>query len=266
MIQLLKLGGSLITDKSLPRAPRNDVLKRISDEVAAYRTDHPESQLILGHGSGSFGHIPAKKYATRNGVRSAEEWRGFAEVHCEATALNRLVVDALRNAGLPVLPFSALEGVRCAERKISAWDRAPIFAAIENGLIPVVFGDTIFDSVLGGTILSTEELFAGIIRQSSETLRVLLAGIEAGIYADFPARTELVPEIRLDRERKNGLQFIQGSVYPDVTGGMKSKIEAVGTFLENPNVTEALVFSGNKSGSIYDALSGTRFGTRVVRP
>lgn len=265
MIQLLKLGGSLITDKSTPRALRKDVLDRIAGEIAAFRAGHPDTPLILGHGSGSFGHVPAKKYATRNGVRTAEQWRGFAEVHDDAAALNRFVVDALRAAGLPVLAFCAMDAVRSAGREIISWDRKPIFAAIENGLIPIVFGDTVFDSKLGGTILSTEELFAGIIRQAPEPIRVLLAGIEAGIYADFPERTKLISEIRLDSECQNSLQFIQASIYPDVTGGMKSKIDAVAVFLENENCTEALVFSGNEPASIYDALAGKRLGTRILR-
>src|SRR5512146_1620840 len=91
----LKLGGSLITDKDTPRAPRLDILARLAGEIAEARRQRPRMQIVLGHGSGSFGHVPARKYGTRQGVRTPEEWLGFAEVWKEARALNQIVVDAL---------------------------------------------------------------------------------------------------------------------------------------------------------------------------
>ena len=35
--------------------------------------------LIIGHGSGSFGHYMASKYGTRRGVNGPEQWMGFAK-------------------------------------------------------------------------------------------------------------------------------------------------------------------------------------------
>ena len=62
MIQLLKLGGSLITDKANAKTPRRETLSRIALEIAAYRRyAGADGRLILGHGSGSFGHIPADR-------------------------------------------------------------------------------------------------------------------------------------------------------------------------------------------------------------
>ncbi len=70
----LKLGGSLITDKKRPHTPRMDVIRRLAREIAAARNIRPDLQLVLGHGSGSFGHIPAEKYGTHQGVKSPSEW------------------------------------------------------------------------------------------------------------------------------------------------------------------------------------------------
>lgn len=266
-LTLLKLGGSLITDKASARTLRVETLNRIAREIAAYHGENPDARLILGHGSGSFGHIPAKKYRTRAGVQSAEEWRGFAEVHAEATLLNRAVLDALRGAGLPALSFVAMDSVRAQGGTIRSWDREPIWDALRNGLIPVVFGDTVFDANLGGTILSTEDLFFGLIDTLPTQCRVLLAGLEDGIYADFPQRTQLIPEISLPNGLNNyekGLQFIQASSFPDVTGGMASKVETVGTMLRTGRVREALIFSGERPGNVWNALRGVMLGTRVA--
>ena len=97
-LTLLKLGGSLITDKNRPHTPRLEVLARLAEEIAAARRQRPGLRLLLGHGSGSFGHVPAQKYGTCQGVHSADEWQGFVEVWHQAAALNRLVMEALRAA------------------------------------------------------------------------------------------------------------------------------------------------------------------------
>ena len=67
-IVFLKLGGSLITDKDKPYTPRLDKLANLSLEIKTVLDSIPELVLILGHGSGSFGHIAAKKHGTRDGV------------------------------------------------------------------------------------------------------------------------------------------------------------------------------------------------------
>ena len=61
----LKLGGSLITDKHTPRTPRPDVLARLMQEITEARAARPGMRIVLGHGSGSFGHVEAKRYGTR---------------------------------------------------------------------------------------------------------------------------------------------------------------------------------------------------------
>ena len=35
--------------------------------------------LVIGHGSGSFGHYMASKYGTRKGVDGPDQWAGFAK-------------------------------------------------------------------------------------------------------------------------------------------------------------------------------------------
>jgi isopentenyl phosphate kinase len=158
-LQFLKLGGSLVTDKSRPHTPRPEVLERLAQEIAAARQSNPALLLLLGHGSGSFGHVPAKKYGTRNGVQTPEGWLGFAEVWQEAVALNRLVIDALIATGLPAISFPPSASAIAEDGRVYSWDLAPLQAALQARLLPVVYGDTVFDRLRGGTILSTEDLF-----------------------------------------------------------------------------------------------------------
>ena len=66
----LKLGGSLITVKDQPHTPRLDVIERLAQEIAAARSADPGLQILLGHGSGSYGHVPASQFHTRQGVKT----------------------------------------------------------------------------------------------------------------------------------------------------------------------------------------------------
>ncbi len=99
----LKIGGSLITDKHRASTARLDVIERLADEIYLAIRTIKGVQLIIGHGSGSFGHIPAKQYQTRQGVHTPEEWQGFLEVYRQARQLNQIVFDIFSRKGLPVI-------------------------------------------------------------------------------------------------------------------------------------------------------------------
>ena len=185
-LQFLKLGGSLITDKKQPGTVRSEVIIRLAHEIASVREDRPGLSLLVGHGSGSFGHVPAQKYSTRQGVLTPQQWQGFAEVWFQAAALNREVVNALHAVGLPVVSFSPSAMVTGLGEDLYAWDLRPLQAALNANLLPVVYGDVIFDQKRGGTILSTEDLFSYLARQLKPA-RLLLAGMESGVWEDFPA-------------------------------------------------------------------------------
>src|SRR5688572_13632546 len=150
---LLKLGGSLITDKSIPYTPRFDKLAELAADISAALRTHPELSLVLGHGSGSFGHTAAKEYRTRDGVSGRGEsqtrlyWRGFSEVWFQASALNRFVIDSLHASEVPYVAFAPVSAVTASDGRVSGWDLTPLKAALRAGMVPVVYGDVIFDTV-----------------------------------------------------------------------------------------------------------------------
>ncbi len=257
----LKLGGSLITDKHQPRTPRREVIARLVGEIAAARQAQPEMRLVLGHGSGSFGHVPAKKYATRQGVDTPEGWRGFAEVWREAAALNRLVMDALASAGVPALALPPSAAVTARRGQVIAWDLRPLRAALRAGLLPVVYGDVVFDEDLGGTILSTEDVFAHLAGELAPR-RILLAGRAAGVWRDYPACTDLITEIT-PQNWPRLLAAVRGSAATDVTGGMAGKVAAMLKLVESIAGLEVWIFSGESLESVSRSLQGSPQGTRL---
>jgi isopentenyl phosphate kinase len=260
-LTLLKLGGSLITEKTSPRTLRPQVLTRLAEEIATALEKNPSMQLILGHGAGSFAHVSADRHGTRKGVYTLEQWRGFAEVWWDAVTLNHLVVEALLNAGIATITLSPAASVTARGGRVSHWDLGPLRAALRGGLLPVVHGDVVFDSQLGGTILSTEDLFMHLTRKLHPG-RLLLVGIEPGVWEDYPERTQIIPEITPD----NFEQFspvLSGSMATDVTGGMESKVEQCVQLTEEIPRIEIMIFSGVENGDLFDVLMGSRKGTLI---
>ena len=259
---LLKLGGSLITDKDKPYTPRLDKLKELASEVKTALDSNPGLNLILGHGSGSFGHVAAKKHGTRDGVQTKEQWLGFTEVRLQAAELNRYVVTSLFEAGIPAMPFPPSASIVSDKRKVTHHNVETIRRALEVNLLPVVQGDVAFDETLGGTILSTEDVFTFLVDQFPTT-RILLAGIEAGVWADFPARTQLVKQIQLaDYEAMRA--GIKGSASTDVTGGMKAKVEEMLSLIQKQNKLTVQIFSAEEHGFLTRALQGENVGTLLT--
>jgi isopentenyl phosphate kinase len=258
MFVYLKLGGSLITDKDRAYTPRLQVLDSLTTQIASCLQENPNLQLILGHGSGSFGHQAAIRFGTRNGVASSD---GFAEVWYQASSLNRLVIESLHKIHLPAVTFSPISAVMALDGQVDSWNPAPMKAAITNGLIPVIHGDVAFDQVRGGTILSTEDLFTALCHHLPPD-KILLAGLEEGVWGDFPVRKNLIKEMT-PKDLEETTFGLGGSSATDVTGGMATKVNEMMRLIGRVPNLEVLIFSGQEPGNLRRALHGENPGTRL---
>jgi isopentenyl phosphate kinase len=260
----LKLGGSLITDKLTPYTLRPPMLEQLAREISDAHRQNPGLSLIIGHGAGSFAHTPAKKYGTRLGVHTSDQWRGFAEVWWEAATLNRYVMEALHKVKLPAIAFPPSASVTAKDGKMASWDLSAIESALAAGLLPVIFGDVIFDSQRGGTIFSTEDLFDHLAKRLCPT-RILLAGIEPGVWADYPICKNLIAEIT-PVSYAEIQRSVSGSAATDVTGGMASKVQQSLALVQAlPPGLEIFIFSGEKAGNVAKALAGENLGTCIKK-
>jgi isopentenyl phosphate kinase len=227
----LKLGGSLITDKTQPYTPLLDMMDDLALQIATTLQTQPNLRLVIGHGAGSFGHVAASEYKTREGYprpsplahreRDPNEenyWEGFAEVWYQASSLNRYVMKALHKANVRAISLPPSSSVISSDGKVSVWETTPIRMALSSRIVPVIFGDVVFDEIRGGTILSTEDLFMHLARALSPE-RILLAGLESAVWEDFPARTKKLEKITPQTfdEISAGIGKAEGV---DLTGGM----------------------------------------------
>jgi isopentenyl phosphate kinase len=261
---LLKLGGSVITDKNRPFTAREDVIRRLGREIRQALDDRPDLRLILGHGSGSFGHVVAQKYRTREGISSIQEafhvesWRGYAETAAAAARLNRLVTDLLLEGGIPIVSYQPSASARCRKGDLMYFDTHAMQQVLGAGLTPLVYGDVAVDAVQGFTIISTEQIFDNIAREL-QPARIILAGIVDGVYAADPLtnpNASRYEEITQDNWHEVEAA-LGGSHGTDVTGGMFSKVRDMYHLMLAQPPLQVHIVSGEIPGRVASALSGS---------
>jgi isopentenyl phosphate kinase len=248
----LKLGGSIITDKTQPEHARADVIRRLAREVRAALDARSDMRLVLGHGSGSFGHVVAKKHGTRDGVRDAAGWIGFAEVAASAARLNQIVTDLFMEGHVPVISLPPSASGRCEDGRLVRLDTDVLLTHVRNGLVPLVYGDVALDAARGATIVSTEDVFAYLAGEL-EPDRVLLAGEVAGVYPNADMTGSVIPLITPATVERYAVA-LGGSHGIDVTGGMGAKVWQMIEWVRVHPRTSARIFSAAEAGTLERAL------------
>jgi len=262
MIIFIKLGGSIITNKDRPMTPKPKVIKRLLGEIKDAVNSYPKYKILLGHGSGSFGHSAASFHNTISGVNKQEDWIGFQKVWYAADKLNKIVLDLCEQVKLPAISFSPCSAGFSSNNKIIQFNTLPIVQALYNGIMPIVHGDVIFDETIGATIFSTED----IITQLFEVIhpqRLLLVGKEKGVWQDYPKKQKIFPTI--NSQNINEIKkHLASSESIDVTGGMGSKVEIMAELIKTHKGLTVEIFSGLEEGNLTRVLNGKRVGTIIT--
>src|SRR5690606_3594630 len=147
-IVIIKLGGSVITDKSTPYSANTDVIQRLAREI---KKSHVK--VLIVHGQGSFAHTSAKKYGGKKGYLSLF---GIANVFKDAMEMNRIVMDCLLSEKIPAVSFRPNSLFVSSLGKMQKHNLEAILAALEQGMVPVLYGDVIMDKKWKTTIFSGE--------------------------------------------------------------------------------------------------------------
>lgn len=273
MLVFVKLGGSLITDKTRPATPRPEVIRRLARELRQALEARPDLHLVLGHGSGSFGHVLGREYNLRVGIRNSRGWEGYARTAAIAARLNHIVADICLQEGLLVVSLFPSASAWCHDGELIHLDMRPLRVLLEKGLVPLVRGDVALDEVRGGTIVSTEEVFAYLARRGLGVTpprypdRILLVGEVAGVYTRDPHRDPMgrvIPHI--DARDLGELAGLGESHGTDVTGGMAAKVREMAQLARDVPGLTVHILSGREPGLLARALIDPHIpaGTRLT--
>jgi len=245
---ILKIGGSVITDKNRPLAIDSISIESVCSDIGrAYREG--VRRLVIVHGGGSYGHYIVKKILESKGYIDEE---GFSEITWWMGELNRELVSRLRNRGLPAISIATHAAFYEEARESFKYLFEPIYLMIERGLIPVLYGDAIVSRERGYVVLSGDTI-SWLLASKLGSKKVLFATNVDGVFDRDPSQpgAVLLREFKISRD----MAVLDGSSSRyDVTGGMRRKILEGIEILKSG--VKALVFNGRKSGYIYKALIG----------
>ncbi len=255
---ILKLGGSLITDKSQQFKVRREVLERIAGEIK----EGAKEKLIIVHGGGSFGHPVADRYKLQEGFKDKEQIDGIVLTRKMMGELNRSVINTFHEHKLPVVAIQPSANITCNNGRIKDINTDVIKRFLDLGTIPVLFGDVVLDKKLGFCILSGDQIMT-FLAEKFKVDKVIFAADVDGIYDKNPRKfddAKLIPEISsADEDILNKLCTREG----DVTGGMKGKLMEIIALARKG--TSSQVINAIEPGRLKRALSGEKVTGTIVR-
>ncbi|MFH2112179.1 MAG: isopentenyl phosphate kinase [Candidatus Bathyarchaeota archaeon] len=259
-MRILKLGGSIVTDKDKPFTPNTQNIERLAAEVAASMP----TPLVIVHGGGSYGHPVAKQYNIGEGYKRPDQLMGFSRTHQAMVQLNKIIVDALLDAGVPAFSLSPSSFIVTEARRITKLDTAKIKRYLGAGMVPVLYGDAVLDTQQGFAILSGDQLVMRLAT-SLKADRIVLGSDVDGVYTADPKlvkEARLIP--RLSLKELDGMVKIGEALNTDVTGGMLGKVREAAEAIAAG--VEVILVNAGEAGRVEAALSGEKvMGTVLTR-
>ncbi|MFP8954378.1 isopentenyl phosphate kinase [Natrialbaceae archaeon A-arb3/5] len=244
---VLKLGGSVITDKDRPETLDGPALAAAADAIASALEDERLDELVIVHGGGSFGHHNASEH----GVTTTEGTHDPAAVHAihgAMTTLNEFVLSRLVErdvSAVPVHPFSTASRDEDGQLTLPT---EQLETMVADGFVPVLHGDLVAHAGEGATVVSGDELVAELARDLDAD-RIGLCSTVPGVLDDDEM---VIDEISAYEDVADVLGDSEST---DVTGGMAAKVQAL-LDLE----AEATIFGLDDLGAF---LAGEQPGTTV---
>lgn len=244
---LVKLGGSVITDKCRYRTFNEETVRRLAKEIVA-----SGERVVLVHGAGSYGHVVAKKYQLQHGRTSGSQNKGVAQVSWDVRELDTLILNSLVSEGLDAV--SIVPGSSCTlkEGKLDDMDVSKFRQFFDLGITPVTFGDVILDSVRGFGICSGDQLMMRLAEEFRPERVIFVTDVD-GVFTSDPHDDPDASLIEcLDRSSLDRLP--RSERCDDVTGSIFAKIEYM--LQISRYSSECIILNGNVPGRLQAALQG----------
>jgi len=243
---LIKLGGSIITNKERPLSARRKAIESILKQIKKIK----EPKIIV-HGGGSYGHYWSVKYDMHTKPAKYDA-RGVAIVKNSMIELNKIILDiAVKNRinAYCLPPTDFMNGNKSIKNKILTMNDIS-----KSGLTPITFGDALWFGQKKSYILSGDVIMTTIAKVLKPRLSVFVLNVD-GVYSDLKTK-KLIYDFKKEKPTISINKM-------DVTGGMTRKItEAVKISRSGLNV---FFTNGNKPQRITDAVSGKKFEGTLFR-
>ena len=243
---LIKLGGSVITNKEKPLSVRRKTIDNLAKSLKKI-----DESMIIVHGGGSYGHYWSVKYDMHTKEKKYD-LRGVAIIKNSMIELNKIVLDSmLKNKLNPYClpPTDFMLGNKPISKKVKEIEKIA-----KSGLIPVTYGDALWYGQKKTYILSGDKIMTHLAKILKPRLSIFVLN-EDGLYSDLKSK-KLIYELKGKRpsisENKK-----------DVTGGMVRKVEEASK-ISKMGINVFFV-NGNKPERIVKAVKNRKFEGTLFR-
>jgi len=246
---LIKLGGSVITDKTQYRTFNRDTVRRLCKEIKDSGKD-----VVIVHGAGSFGHVLAKEFSLQKGYKYPDQIPAVARVQYDVRELNQMIIRELLDAGMPAVSIPTGSCFMMNKGKLILDEPDVLLSASGMGIMPVMFGDVVFDESNGFGICSGDQIIE-VLCDLFKPERVIFVSDVDGLFDKDPKTNpgaKLLPEVTSEILKK----VSSSSKVDDVTGGVRAKMEAM-LRITSPD-RDCILVNGSVPGRLCSLLKGER--------
>lgn len=269
---LIKLGGSVITDKSAPLKFQPEAVSGLAGTISEIMRETDES-IIAVHGGGSFGHHYSVIYDMHTKPDTYDP-KGVATVKNSMVDLNHRILEIFLEAGAPPYCFPPSTFIHGHD---PVRDRISEMAQVARlGMCPVTFGDAMWcgsktvpaihecppgvvnpdESIQQGLsyILSGDRIMTILAEMLRPRLAIFATNVD-GLYTS-PDSGDLIAEA-------DGGTATTSTGSGDVTGGMGRKVQEAVKI--SASGTDVFFVNGNKPGRIIGAVTQNTFEGTIFR-
>lgn len=235
-IDIIKIGGSVVTDKSSYLKVRKENLIKICKQLENWN-----KPLIVVHGAGSFGHIVAEKHSIQTGFKDIVQLNGIVKIRQDMSSLTQEVVSCLIENDVKAMGFQTSALAYSKDNEVLYFLK-PVEKALSLGICPILSGDVLFVEKEGFTIHSGDSIINNLVKNFSVSQVIFLTDVD-GLFEkteDENAR-KLVRKLSYQDLVKFQAEKMKNDVI-DVTGSMQGKIEEISKLLKH--VEKVVILNG----------------------
>lgn len=253
---LIKLGGSVITDKTQYHKFNQEQTSRLCKEIA-----EAGKGCIIVHGAGSFGHMLAKKYALDKGMVDFGQIPAVAQTQFDVRELSSMVIKELLNVGMPAVSVPPGSCFMMDDGKLIISDDEAIRCLAGIGVMPVMFGDVVMDRSKGFGICSGDQIMERLAEIFRPSRIVFVSDID-GLYTSDPKIDENAEFIPVVNEET--LKTVNAETHvDDVTGGVRGKMESMLNMCNEKR--DCVLVNGTVPGRLLSLLKGEDVTCTIAR-
>ena len=268
---IIKLGGSILTEKNTPNSIREKVIHSLISQISDNYHNSTQPKIIIIHGAGSFGHPIANSFSIQYGLDQTipNQILGLTKTHQSVKRLNNKIVDSFLSRDIPVLSLTTSSVFFQGEHDFNFTGFNHIVSLLNLGIIPVLFGDILIHDSYNFSILSGDRVIYEICKTFSSSIntkykidKIIFCFDKDGIIISNGEKdSKVIQNIKSKNIDLLSLKNFEDSI--DVTGNIRGKLQEIKKICELGIPVQLI--NGQKPNLLIKALKNEKILSAIIK-